>query len=254
MLDREVRILIGKEWKQLLRSRGALATALLLPLLLLLVLPTIQMFALLNSGAAGQSFSNLPPGTPLPPALAAAGDDPRALLRLFVLPLFVTIGGMLVPSTTATYTLIAERENRTLELLVALPVRVGQILLAKLLVILILATGVTFTLFAIDAVLIVVLGIGSLAFVALLLLLLLAALAYSTASALLISLLARDFRTANNLNGALVVPTLFLSIGLLAFLPSGLLALLALALVFVLAAVGATFVGLRVITFERLLR
>jgi ABC-type Na+ efflux pump permease subunit len=254
MLDREVRLLIGKEWKQLLRSRGALATALLLPTLMLLIIPTVQMFTLLNMPASSQSFSDLPPGMPLPPVIAAAADDPRAVLRLLLLPLFVTIGGLLVPSTMATYTLIAERENRTLELLVALPVRVGQILLAKLLVILMLAAGVTFTLFAIDAVLIVALGIGSPAFVAALLLLLLAALAYSTASALLISLLARDFRTANNLNGALVVPTLLLSVALLTLAPGGSLALLGLALVFVLAALAATFIALRVITFERLLR
>lgn len=254
MLAREVRILMRKEWRQLLRSRGALATALLLPLLMMLVLPTVQIFAILNIPQSTQSLSNLPPGTPLPPAMAAAGDDPRALLRLLILPLFVMIGGLLVPSTMATYTLIAEREGRTLELLVALPVRVGQILLAKLLVILLLAAGVTFTLFAVDAVLIIALGIGSLGFVAALLLVLLAALAYSTASALLISLLARDFRTANNLNSALVVPTLLVSIGALVALPGGPLTLLALALLFVLVAVAATFVALRVITFERLLR
>lgn len=254
MLDREVRILVRKEWRQLLRSRGALASALLLPVLMLLVLPAGQMLALLNMPDSGQPFGNIPPGTPLPPSLAAVGDDPRALLRVLLLPLLVTIGGLLVPSTMATYTLIAERENRTLELLVALPVRVGQILLAKLLVILMVAASVTLTLFAIDAVLIVALGIGSPLFVAGLLLLLLGALAYSTASALLISLLARDFRTANNLNGALMVPTLLLSMGCLLLLPGGLLALLLLALLFVLAAVAATFIALRVITFERLLR
>lgn len=253
MLDREVRILIRKEWRQLLRSRGALASALLLPVLMLLVLPVGQILAFLNMPDSGQPLANIPPGTPLPSDLAAIGDDPLALLRMLILPLFVTLGGLLVPSTMATYTMIAERENRTLELLVALPVRVGQILLAKLLVILMVATSVTCTLFAIDALLIVTLGVGSLAFVAALLLLLMGALAYSTASALLISLLARDFRTANNLNGALMVPTLFLSVGGLLLLPGSLLSLLALALIFGLAAVAATFVALRVITFERLL-
>lgn len=252
MVAREVRILMRKEWRQLLRNRGALATALLLPVLMLLIIPAVQMFAFTAAVQSAPPLDDLPPGVTLPPGLVGLEEDPRALLRILMLPLFVMIGGLLVPSTTATYTLIAEREGRTLELLVALPVRIGQILLAKLLVILLLAVAVTCTLFAIDAVLIVMLGIGSAVFVAALLLVLLSALAYSTASALLISLLARDFRTANNLNGALVVPTLFLGIGTLVAV-QGVPALLLLALIFTLAALAATFVALRVITFERLL-
>jgi ABC-2 type transport system permease protein len=252
MLEREVRLLMRKEWRQLLRSRGALATAIFFPVLMLLVIPGAQIIGL--SMAPPDSVNNLPEGIPLPPGLAAIGDDPRALIRTLLLPLFVTLGGLIVPGTMANYILLAERENRTIELLVALPVRVGQILLAKLLVILLLASGITITLFAIDAVLIIAFGIGSIAFVAALLLLLLCALAYSTASALLISLLSRDFRTANNITGALIVPSLLLTMGVLLFVPTPTLAVLALALLYVLAAIAVTQISLRVITFERLLR
>jgi hypothetical protein len=115
-----------------------------------------------------------------------------------------------------------------------------------------LAGAVTLTIFAVDAAFILGLGIASAGYVLLLLMLLLTGLAYSTASALLISLLAKDFRTANNLTGALIAPTLVLCLGLLAFVP-GASALAVLALVFAVAAVGALAVALRVVTFERLL-
>ena len=42
--------------------------------------------------------------------------------------MMVAIGGLIVPSVAASYTVIAERERRTIELLVALPVSVGDIL------------------------------------------------------------------------------------------------------------------------------
>lgn len=252
MLEREVRILVRKEWRQLLRSRGALASAIVLPVLLLLIIPAAQMIGL--TAAPVGSLNQLPSNVPLPPGLAGLNNDPRAVLRALLLPLFITLGGQIVPGVTANYTMLAERENRTIELLVALPVRIGQILLAKLLVLLILASGVTLTLFAINAVLIVVLEIGSIAYVAALLLLLICALAYATASALLVSLLARDFRTANNITGILVVPSIFISLGVMLFMPSPTFGVLVLAALNALAAVAVMLIALRVVTFERLLR
>ncbi len=253
MIPREVRILMAKEWRHLLRSRGAMVTALFFPFLFLLVMPALQMLAL-TSGTPVESHMPLPPDAPVPPGLVAIADDPRALIRALLLPIFITLGGLMVPSITANYTMIAERENRTIELLVALPVRVGQILLAKLLVILLMAGAVTLTIFLIDAVLILALEVASIGYLLGLLLLLIATLAYSTASALLISLLARDFRTANNLSGALLVPTIFLCIGFLLFAPGGSLQLVLLAGLFALAATVTVLVALRIVTFERLLR
>jgi ABC-2 type transport system permease protein len=265
MIAREVRILMAKEWRHLLRSRSAMLTALFLPTLFLLIMPGLQMLGLSASAEFGRS-TTLPPELPLPsdmeipsdvmlpPGLATLENDPAAIMRTLLLPIFVTVGGLMVPSITAIYTMIAERENRTIELLVALPVRIGQILLAKLLVIVLLASAVTLTLFLIDAVLILALGIGSLGYVFSLLLLLLSALAYSTASALLLSLLARDFRTANNLSGALLVPTMFVCLGVLLFTPSGGLQIPLLAALFALAAGISTVIALRFVTFERLLR
>ena len=48
MIDRSVQILLAKELRQLGRSRGALVSATLLPLLLLVVVPIPQLVTLRN--------------------------------------------------------------------------------------------------------------------------------------------------------------------------------------------------------------
>jgi ABC-type Na+ efflux pump permease subunit len=150
--------------------------------------------------------------------------------------------------------LVAEREQRTLELLVGLPVRIGQVLLAKLLVVALVTVGVCFALFALDAGLIISFNIAGPGYVAALGTLLLAALIYATASALLIALLARDLRTANHLATAFLLPTILLGAAVLVLVPGEYTKLLALAGLLVVGAAAALWVALRVVTFERLLR
>jgi ABC-type Na+ efflux pump permease subunit len=243
----EVKVLFGKELHQMLRNRGALWTALLLPLLFLLIGPAVYMLMLMMVPA---------PALDLPRDLPVVDQfsSPHMLLRRLILPLFMLVGGLLVPSTTATYTLIAEREQRTLELLVGLPVRIGQVLLAKLLAVDTLTFSVCMLLFAADASLILLLGIGAVGYVALLGGLLLAALAYSTTSALLIALLARDLRAANNLATVLLVPIILFGTVVLVVIPGAALALLLLIGLLLTAAAMTLWIALRVVTFERLLR
>ena len=247
MLAREVRILFRKEWRQLLRSRGAMYTALLLPVLLLVIAPSAQILGL----SIEQPGMKLPEGLPLPPALQRVRDDPAGMAML-MLPLFFALGGMIVPMVAASYTVISERETRTVELLIALPVTVGQILLAKLLAIGILAAAVTALLFSVDAVLLLASGIGDPWLVLALGALLLSALAFSATGALLISLLARDFRTANNLSGALVVPTILLAVAAVLLVPGTALASALLAALFAAGALACAMIALKVVTFERI--
>ena len=98
------------------------------------------------------------------------------------------------------------------------------------------------------------LRMGSVPFGLSLFALLLSALLYSTASALLISLLARDFRAANQLGGALLGPTTVLGVAVLGYGPPGAGSVLLLSAMFLVAAGVAVYVALRVLTFERLLR
>jgi ABC-type Na+ efflux pump permease subunit len=249
----EVRALLRKELVQLSRSRTALATALVLPLLLLVVVPVSQMLApgAEGLGPGGRPLA-LPGGLPLPPGLHAAVSEPRGLVRL-LLPVLVTLGGVVVPVTTMVHALIHEREGRTLELLVALPVRVGHILLAKVAAVLAVAVPVTFCLYAVTAAVLLRTGTGGPALALALWGLLVSALAFSTCSALLVSLLARDFRTANNLSGLAVLPTVLLGLLAAFLLPGPLAATGALAAALLLAAAGCLWAALRVVTFERLL-
>lgn len=251
MLAPEVKILFRKEWRQLLSSRGAMMSALIFPFLFLVVVPGVQLLAFTKAGLAPV---NLPPPTAkLPPALADMARDPKVVVRVLLTP-FIGIAGLIVPSMTATYSLLTERESKTIELLIALPVRVSQILLAKLLAILVLAGGTTLALFSIDAVLIVALDVGSVGFVLALLAVLLTGLSFSTTSALLVSLLAKDFRTSNNLNGALFGPSIVISMGVAMLVTPPTLAALLLSAAFLTGAVASAFVAMRVVTFERLLR
>jgi ABC-type Na+ efflux pump permease subunit len=250
MLAREVRILFRKELRQLLRNRGALLTAIFLPLLMILIMPMAQI----SSTSSGKLLDlRLPEELKLPPGLAGLREDPRVLLWFILTPL-VAAGCLMCPAVTASYTFIAEREARTLELLVALPVRVGHILQAKLLAILALAVPVCLGLLSVDAGLVLSRGLGPLSYVLMLGVMVLTALAFSTSTALLVSLLARDFRSASNLNGLVLSPIILGSFGLMAVVPGPTLAAGVLAALYALGTAVTTFFALRVVTFERMLR
>lgn len=248
MISPQLRALVGKEFRQVLRSRGALLSATLLPLLLMVVIPLAEILGMRGSTTP----LNLPANSSFPPGLEGLTSNPAQFFIQAMLPLFITLGGLIVPSISATYTVVAERERRSLELLIALPVRLQDILLAKLLAMLALAIIVVVPLFAVDAVALLVLGTVSPGYVGLLFLVLLAALTCSIGIALLLALLARDFRTANNLNGAMLVPLILLTLAVLFGVP-GPARLLVLTAVLAAAGTGAYIVGLRWLTFERYL-
>jgi ABC-2 type transport system permease protein len=248
MISPQLRALVGKEFRQVLRSRGALLSATLLPLLLMVVIPLAEIL-----GTRGSTTPlNLPANSSFPPGLEGLTSNPAQFFIQAILPLFITLGGLIVPSISATYTVVAERERRSLELLIALPVRLQDILLAKLLAMLALAIIVVVPLFAVDAVVLLVLGTVSPGYVGLLFLVLLAALTCSIGIALLLALLARDFRTANNLNGAMLAPLIVLTLAVLLGVP-GPARLLVLIAVLAAAGTGAYIIGLRWLTFERYL-
>ncbi len=249
MLEREVRILFGKEWRQLLRSKGALLTALLLPALMIVVIPVMMT---LTTGMS-KEVPKLPQGEFLPPALVEAAKDPMGVVRM-MLPLFIGLGGLVAPMVAASYTLITEREQRTLELLVALPVRIEQVLLAKLLALIVLTGGMSLVLFSGAAVFLLAFGVTSFFGVLGLAFELIAALSCSTGTALLAGLLAKDFRTANNLSGIVVLPAMLLTTGVMLFVPNLGLGAAVLGLGYLVAASLTLYVSLRVITVERLLR
>lgn len=244
-LSATVRALLWKELRQIRRSRTALPTATVLPVLLLVVVPLGQLAAL----RAETDSSTGSMGTA---GLGARFSDPLELFIQVLLPLFVTLAGLLVVPVTATYTIVAERERRSLDLLMALPATVEDILAAKLLAVLAVGSCLTVPLFAVDAAVLLTLGILPAGHAALLLGVLLAALACSVGLTFVVTLLSRDFRTANNVSALQTMPVLLAALAVLLALPgaAGLVAVTALLLA---AGTLAALAARRWITFERYL-
>lgn len=192
LASHEVRVVLAKELRQALRSRGALVTGLLVPIGMLLLAPAQLVFSGRHSG-------------------------PAALFEIthLELPLFTVICGLVVPSLAAVYIFVNERERRSLELLLALPVRVRDIFVAKLAAAFALSVAVTLPLYAIQSGVVLWQAIDDFQGVATRLMLLMAALGCSLGYALLIALFARDFRTTSNLTGALLLPMVFVTLTLL---------------------------------------
>ncbi|MEP7003347.1 MAG: ABC transporter permease subunit [Chloroflexota bacterium] len=239
-----VRALLWKELRQVGRNRTALFTAAFLPFILLCVAPIQLLF---QSRALGGRA--LPANLPLP---GLEASDPNQLLLQFVYPVLLVMGGLLLPSLTTSYAIVAERERRSLELLVALPVTVAEILSAKLLMVLVVTGLVGLPYLAIVFVLLITIGVATPAVIPALLAPFVAAVICSTAISLLLTLLARDFRSANNLNGVFVMPLLLITIGTLSVV-AGPGRTYVLAVVLLLVAALAAIVALRWVTFERYL-
>jgi ABC-type transport system involved in multi-copper enzyme maturation permease subunit len=240
---RAIRSLLWKELRQVGRNRMALLTAAFLPFIILFLAPVQILLQLRLVGGRGL-LTNSFPGIDM--------SDPNQLALQLIYPLLFVMGGLLLPTLTTTYAIVAERERRSLELLVSLPVTVSEILAAKLLMVLIVTALVGLPYVAAVLVLIVVLGLGGIEVVPALLAPFVASVICSTVLSLVLTLLARDFRSANNLNGALAVPVILLTFGTLT-LASGPARTYVLAAVLLAIAGVALVIAMRWITFERYL-
>lgn len=240
-----IRSLLWKETRQIGRNRTAMLTAAMLPFVILFLAPIQLLVALHFGGGAG--FDQLR-DSPLPGLTDVT--DPSQLLVQFFYPMLLVIGGLLLPSLTTTYAIVAERERRSLELLISLPVTVSEILAAKLLAVLAVTAVIGLPYVAIVLTLLLVLGVADATAIPALLAPFVAAVACSTGISLLLTLLARDFRTANNLSGAFIVPALLVTVFTLGAV-GGPARTYVLALVLLTMGAVAVFAALRWVSFER---
>jgi ABC-type transport system involved in multi-copper enzyme maturation permease subunit len=245
--EHAIRSLLWKELRQIGRNRTAMLTATLLPFVILFIAP-IQLIVSIRLG--GQGGLRQLQESPLPGFSDVT--EPAQLLVQFVFPMLLVFGGLLLPSLTTTYAIVAERERRSLELLVSLPVSVGEILAAKLLAVLVVTMVIGLPYVAIVITLLLVLGLTGPAAIPALLAPFIAAIACSIGISLLLTLLARDFRTANNLNGAFFVPVLLVTVGTLSAVGGPARTYVLSAVLLALAAVTIA-IALRWISFERYL-
>ena len=133
----KIMLVLKKELKEIFQQRLLILTIGALPLLLVV--------------ASAVAFANPMSNGRLP----AAGSDPR-LVGLTIeqiaqavlgstIRMFLLAQPLLIPAIIAAYSIVGEKNNRTLEPLLAAPVTTGQLLLAKSLAALIPAVAVTWT-------------------------------------------------------------------------------------------------------------
>lgn len=191
-----LKALFRKEILQITRSRRTIFAATLVPALML-VFVTAGDIITLKLGFGSKPIYLLSPSHPL---------SGTYLLRHYTLPVLVTISALVTPSIVMGDVLWGERERRTLELLVALPLSVVDMVVAKLGAVLLFALSVTLPLFAINVLIVNAFGYSSPSQTMVLVELMLGAIAYSATSALLITLLAGEARAANIISGLVLGP------------------------------------------------
>jgi ABC-type transport system involved in multi-copper enzyme maturation permease subunit len=246
VIAKEVQLLFWKEVRQLTRNTAAMLSSLFVPAVLVVLAPVL---ALLASNTAPYQELEVPRLTRSLPGLAVVQNGQGYFLYV-TLPFLFVLAALLTPILSATHTLIVERERRSLELLMALPVVVGDILTAKLAANLATAVATIVPMYLVDTVVILSLTDAPTGYVLGGLFLLLSTLVASAGISLLLALLARDLRTATYQGGMLAVPPLFLTGLCVVFVP-GLGRFVVLGLLMLATGCGALYAGLRWLTTER---
>ena len=156
LLNHRITAVIENEWAQLTRSRIIIFTTLVPPVLLVAVaLMLLFLSALLDADSllSSEEVSAFLAANDIAPSTLSDADTVRAALLSPFLVLFQMIP-LVVPITIASYTIIGEKQSRSLEALLATPIRTWELLLGKALAAAlpgILVSWYSFAIFAIAA-------------------------------------------------------------------------------------------------------
>ena len=123
-----VRTVIDKEWEEIIRNRSVFWSLVLLPTILTVLFLGVFLVMHLEVIRTGTIRSN----SPLPAYLAAY--DPADGIEIMMLNQFLMyflMAPMALPIYIAAYSIIGEKQNRSLEPLLATPVRTWELLLGK---------------------------------------------------------------------------------------------------------------------------
>ena len=245
-------IVLDKEWLELRLQRGLLLATLFLP-------PVMTVFAVAGFFAVGKLSGPIPQGGPLPAEFASLAplEVAQAIVGRQFSILFLLLP-IFIPSVLASYAIVGEKRERTLEPVLATPIRTWELLLGKILAAVIPALAITIASAAVFV-------IGILAFAVtdrvrgiivtpgwILAVLVDAPLLALIGVALIVVLSSRvnDPRTAQQFSAVLVVPVMALLLGQLA----GVIVLgpaLALGIGVVLAAIAAAALWAATRLFQR---
>lgn len=235
------RALFWKEARQILRSRRTIVAATLVPSLMLIFVTSGDILTLKLGFGSHPIYL-------LSSAHAVSGPY---LLRHFTLPVLVTISALVTPSIVMSDVLLGERERRTLDLLIGLPISPADIVATKVAAVAGFAALVTAPIFATNSLIVGVFGYSSLGQTVALAGLLIAAIAFSVVSALLIALIAGEPRSANIVSGLILGPVVPLE-GVILTAVGTEAAISYCAAVLALLTCVAVFFSQRLLSFERL--
>ncbi len=125
----KIRTVVEKEFDEIMRNKYILMTLLLAPLLIAVVLPVAVVSPAVYSP---DSYLSSDQTSFMAKAFGGGGSQEALIIFLMIanLPLFMVLPAVL-PTVIASYGIIGEKKNRTLEPLLAAPVTVYDILIGK---------------------------------------------------------------------------------------------------------------------------
>jgi len=128
-----IRVLIYKEWLETTRNRLVFWTTLMLPVIFVIIpLATLVATSAMPASQLSNNSSGTPPGFVNNPAFAGFSTQETiqaALISQFML--FFLLIPIAVPITIATYSIVGEKAQRSLEPLLATPISIHELLLSK---------------------------------------------------------------------------------------------------------------------------
>lgn len=133
LLNPRVTAVIENEWDQLLRNKVVIFTTIAPPVLLVLMAISVLLlstFVDANLSSVSKQASSMVAGGDSALAIFTGADSVRAALVSPFLLLFQLIP-LVVPITIASYSIVGEKQSRSLEALLATPIRTWELLLGK---------------------------------------------------------------------------------------------------------------------------
>ena len=125
---RRLLAIVGKEWAETIRNRLLLVTVFVMPAVFL-VLPLVMLYAVQSEPVEPRDVARFVEMMPQLAGLSPLEVTQIVLLNQFLL--FYLLMPSIIPMTVAAFSIIGEKQARSLEPLLATPVSTGEILLGK---------------------------------------------------------------------------------------------------------------------------
>jgi ABC-2 type transport system permease protein len=158
MMDR-IKTIIDKEWAEVFKNRLVLFMMIFLPLIFT-ILPLVILYFTSHSAPSGGT-SDLPA---MFQAICAKGMSDFDCMQVFVVNeflIFYMLMPIIIPITIAAYSIVGEKNTRSLEPLLATPISTEELLAGKSLAAAIPAIGATWLCYLIFVLLLPVVGVSA---------------------------------------------------------------------------------------------